>query len=76
MKKITRIDFNYHQTGSSDPNMGMDQCFETHRVGSSAGIKQITEHPAAGEGDKWYYDVYFNDGRMERIFNPNRVYFN
>lgn len=35
---------------------------------------EIYEHKAAGEGDKWYYDVKFDDGSINRIFNPNEIF--
>jgi len=37
----------------------------------------IEEHPARGEGDKWFYDVYTenDDGfrRVIRVFDPLEV---
>ena len=35
---------------------------------------EIYEHKAEGEGDKWYYDVKFDDGSINRIFNPNEIF--
>jgi hypothetical protein len=29
---------------------------------------------AAGEGDKWYYDVIYTNGTEMRVFNPNTVF--
>lgn len=46
----------------------------TYTVGKH-GVTQIIEHQSKGDGDRWYYDVFFDDGRMERIFNPNKVTF-
>jgi len=34
---------------------------------------KITEHPAQGEGDRWFYDVYYDSGKLLRIFNPSIV---
>ena len=34
---------------------------------------EIIEHRSAGEGDKWYYDIYFDNGNIHRTFNPNEV---
>ena len=39
------------------------------------GVTYIEEHRAAGEGDKWYYDIHFDNADTIRIFNPNKVYF-
>lgn len=33
-------------------------------------VEKITEHPAGGEGDKWFYDISYLDGGVRRIFNP------
>ena len=32
-------------------------------------IDKIEGHAAQGEGDKWYYDVFFTDGDVLRLFN-------
>lgn len=38
-------------------------------------VVEISEHRAAGEGDKWYYDiVYEKDGAILRTFNVTRSY--
>ena len=36
-------------------------------------VIDIIEHRAAGEGDKWYYDIYFKNGTSIRTFAPYRV---
>jgi hypothetical protein len=46
--------------------------YKKYRVGSD-GVSAIVEHRAQGDGDKWFYDVHFEDGRVERIFNINKV---
>ena len=45
---------------------------QTHTVGIN-GIKEIQEHSARGEGDKWFYDVIYNDGSIVRFFEFLRV---
>lgn len=36
----------------------------------------IEEHCAAGEGDKWFYDIYRFGGKLKiRIFDPVEVWF-
>ncbi len=42
------------------------------RVGEGDVIS-ITEHPAQGEGDKWYYDVSYKDRPVSREFDFSRV---
>lgn len=53
--------------------------FTNRTIGTTYGgnlvCLNIIEHPARGEGDKWYYDIVYSDGSTERIFNPNNVYF-
>ena len=38
-------------------------------------VEVINEHPAKGEGDKWYYDITFSDGTVMRTFNPCTVFY-
>lgn len=52
---------------------GYAEEFETAQVG--LGVTAITEHSAAGEGDKWHYDIWYADGSCKRVFNPNTVIF-
>jgi len=33
-------------------------------------VTSIVEHRAAGEGDKWFYDVHIESGVIHRVFNP------
>lgn len=47
--------------------------YKKYKVGSD-GVVSIVEHSARGDGDRWYYDVYFKDGHIERIFNVNKVF--
>jgi hypothetical protein len=39
------------------------------------GVTDIREHPARGEGDRWFYDVHFSDGHVERCFEPQMAHF-
>ncbi len=34
---------------------------------------EIQEHRSAGEGDKWFYDVIYEDNTYDRIFQPHIV---
>ena len=67
---ITRIDYNWRPVSDGE-TIGDD--YESYQIGVKEVI-EIEEHRAAGEGDKWYYDITFKNGRIERIFNPNKVY--
>lgn len=43
-------------------------------VVGQGGAKEIREHEAQGEGDKWFYDVIYEDGNEIRLFNVVEVY--
>ena len=65
--KIDRIYYNWHQG---------DMCEEyyCYRIGMKAPNGKtpvkIVEHTPTDIGLKWYYNVYFEDGAMSRLFNP------
>lgn len=40
-----------------------------------SGVIAIIEKPAYGDGDKWFYDVQFENGMTERIFYPLSISF-
>jgi len=67
---IEEINFNWHQIISDKIGYRMS----TRKVGVN-GVTEIREHSAIGEGDRWFYDVHFESGAMERIFNPNHVFY-
>lgn len=66
--KITKIFYNWMY----GTDHGED--YSIHTVGLN-NVTKIDQHTALGEGDKWHYDVHFEDGSMERIFNINKVFF-
>lgn len=67
--KITRITYNWRVV--SDGCQTID-CADWYNVGEN-GVTEIEEHPAMGNGDRWFYRVYFENGNEELIFNPNTV---
>lgn len=71
MNKITELRYDYKQACSDGKEIFGEE-YETARVGEKDCI-EIIEHGAAGEGDRWYYDITFKDGSVIRTFNPNRV---
>lgn len=74
MRTINCINYNWFFS-TNESSTG----FESRQVGILYGnvrCVNIEEHPAAGEGDKWYYDIYYSDGNKVRVFNPNEVFFN
>lgn len=66
--RIKQINFNWYATPDG-------VSFDNYQVGECANCKNIEEHPAMGEGDKWFFDVTLNDDSMVRIFNPNQVFY-
>jgi hypothetical protein len=71
---ITKLIYNWYLTGDTQTGMGED--YDVAEVGKKdtkegKEVEKIEEHRAAGEGDKWYYDVSFIDGTEMRVFNPN-----
>lgn len=46
--------------------------WQTATVGNN-DVVEIAEHCAGGEGDKWFYDIVYNDGKVVRTFNPYKV---
>lgn len=54
---IEVLRYNYHRDRYDCYCVGID------------GVIKIEENRARGEGDRWYYDVHFED-RIERVFNP------
>lgn len=69
---IKGINFNWFASAENGEE------FTNRTVGIVYGqlkVDKIVEHSAAGEGDKWYYDIHYSDGSKERVFNPNSVFF-
>lgn len=67
--KIERLNYNWRVVSDGCQTIDVS---ESHVVGQN-GVNEIIEHPAAGEGDKWFYYVRFDDGHVEMVFNPNLV---
>ena len=67
---ITKLIYNWRQEGNMQGGIGED--YEYAELGKN-GVKKITEHAAQGEGDRWYYEIFFENGSTHTIFNPNTV---
>ncbi len=65
---ITEIDYNWYAV---NPQVGEE--YSTYKIGVG-GVKNIEEHGAAGDGDRWFYRICFENGDEIIIFNPNKVY--
>ena len=72
-REITGLNFNWYTT----PENGEE--FTSVTVGNvyqnGVAVTEIIEHNAAGEGDKWFYDINYSDGTTTRVFNPNAVFY-
>lgn len=66
---IKKLEYNWyppHQTmdfpdGCSTAEVGVD------------GVTRIEEHECMAPYDRWFYDIYKEDGSRIRVFNPNKV---
>jgi hypothetical protein len=45
------------------------------RITGQKGVVEIKEHASAGDGDKWFYDVVYDNGSVERVFYPHQVFY-
>lgn len=72
---ITGITYNWHVAKDGED---AGEVFTERMVGVTYGgfeVMKIEEHPARGDGDKWFYDIYYSDSTIERVFNPNQVFY-
>lgn len=69
--KIVKIHYNWRVVSDGVETIDI---YDTYLVGDK-NVTEILEHPAVGHGDAWFYDVHFENGAMERIFNPNQVFY-
>ena len=68
--KVAKLYYNWHQGDMCE------ECsyYEVGVIAPNGGTpRKIVEHQCNVEGDKWYYDVYFEVGPRSRIFNPNEA---
>ncbi|MHA1401630.1 MAG: hypothetical protein ACTSQE_14870 [Candidatus Heimdallarchaeaceae archaeon] len=67
MREIKSIDIVYGTT--------QDQVEATSWVVGKNSVEKIVERQPRGAGDKWYYDVHFENGIIRRIFNVTEAVF-
>ncbi len=72
-KKMRIITLTTNWFSWNDGHESGEDC-TTFEVGKN-GVTKITEHQPAVEGDKWFYDVEFENQEMRRLFNPDSVSF-
>lgn len=48
---------------------------ESEKEPNENNVIEIAEHKAAGVGDRWFYDVRYENGRIERYFEFLSVVF-
>lgn len=61
-KIVTRIDYK--------DNRDTPLCAEVGKF----GVTEIIEHCAGGEGDRWFYDIVYDESYTLRVFNPVMVH--
>lgn len=67
-RRIRRLTYNWTYSPENGEEYGVAEI-------GVGGVTEITEHEAKGDGDRWFYDVHLLNGDVERVFNPNLVYF-
>lgn len=72
-KECLSVRFEY-QPSMSDGKEIFGEEWKSFDVGKK-GVVSIHEHHAAGDGDKWFFDVVFEDKTMIRIFHPHAAYY-
>jgi hypothetical protein len=65
------IHFNYYPGGMQED---FPERWEERIVGQK-GVTEIKEHAAVGDGDKWFWDVHYENNQVERIFYPHQVFY-
>lgn len=71
MKTITKIWYNFAQYNDGNE---AGETYELHAVGNN-GVTEIKEHIPAGVYGLPYFEVNFINGFQERIYTPNRVFY-
>lgn len=72
-KEVIRLTFNY-KPRIFDGYQELSESYEERSVGYNH-VVSIHEKQAMGEGDKWFYDILYDNNHVERIFNPHQVFF-
>ena len=67
-KEITELRYNYRPV-ASDGKEVFAESWDSVNI-TDKGVKSIVEHLPQGEGDRLYYDVEYEDGKVYRTFNP------
>jgi hypothetical protein len=70
---ITELQYNYVPPMCTN-TQGHSGSEDVARVGEN-GVIEIEEFEARGEGDRWRYDIHYEDGTVIRTFNPHMVIF-
>ena len=75
-KVITEISYNWFQSNDGhEAGEDYTRCVVGRQQADGKTPTDIKEHCAQGEGDKWFYDIFFDNGTVTRVFNPNTVTF-
>ena len=68
MKKIIELQDNYKQSVSDGKEI-FGESWDSVKI-TDENVLSIEEHLPQGEGDRYYCDVEYKDGKIFRTFNP------
>ncbi len=69
--EIVKLWYNWHQQSDGKHSW---QDYDVANIEDSF-VKEIKEHLSKYLGDKTYYDIIYENGGRERIYNPCRVFY-
>jgi len=67
--KVFLLRYNWRHYGTTKEGLGEDY---NERIVGHDGVLSIKENPPC-DGMPLNYEVHFDNGQMERVFNPNLV---
>jgi hypothetical protein len=72
-KKCTALHYNWRQCGDANDTWGED--YDFHEVGKNGVTRIVNMTPRENYCGPGFYDVFFDDGRVEVIYNANRAFY-
>lgn len=71
MKKIVKIWYNFAQYNDGKE---AGETYEVHAIGAN-NVSEIKEYIPSGVYGLPYFEINFQNGFQERIYTPNRVFY-
>jgi hypothetical protein len=72
---VVKLIFDWFYVSSGDEVGEESKVVKLNEKFNGKLVTRIDMYSAAGEGDKWYFDILFEDNTMMRTFNPNQAFF-